>query len=114
MFTSGVPLSPLGSLKDRVLRDFMFKESRKSLKYQELQLAIALLNTTDDKARNAIQSIWKDLVRLELGFDVDIQVSEDKPESAWIAEYEHMKSMNVQIARKKGGGLEVTGLPTLR
>lgn len=110
MYFSGVTLSPLGSLKDRVMRDFMFMESRLALKRQELQMAIALLNSPNEKATSAIQGLWKDLAKMELGFNVEIEVSDTKPEDAWLREFEMVKKLKVQIARKKGGGLEVTGL----
>lgn len=107
---SGVEVPRLGSYRDSVLRNFMTNEASKSLKREQLTLAIALLNCSNDQARNVVKNIWKDLVKLELGYYSDeFSVEENERDQQMIAEYERMKTKAVTLTRT-GNGLTVSGL----
>lgn len=107
---SGVDIPRLGSYRDKVLRDFMVNEASRSLKKEQLTLAIALLNCSNDPARTVIKNIWKDLVKLELGYySDDFSVEQDEKEQQMIEEYERMKAKTVTLTRTRNG-LTVSGL----
>lgn len=112
MYTSGVEVPPLGSYKDRVLRKFMDLETQRKLKAEQLNLAVALLSCSTEKAKKSVTSIWKDLVSLEFGVydqEVDMKSSTDK---AWIEEFERMKANQIRLVRKNGS-LVVEGLKSI-
>lgn len=110
MQMSGVKVPRLGSYQDVTYRNFMTHETTRSLKREQLTLAIALLSCTDEKSKDAIKSLWKELVDLEFGITTDVKTKErDDLEKRMIAEYELMKSKTVRLVRT-GKGLTVTGL----
>lgn len=110
---SGVKLPALGSLKDRVLRDYQLHESRKKMKQQELQLCIALLNAGDESTKRALLAIWQDIAKLEYGVDADREDTSFLRDEAMRMEFENVRKLKVRLERTGAGkdaGLQVTGL----
>lgn len=113
MHFSGVKLPPLGSIKDRIYREFALRESKLSLKKQEMQFIIASLNCTEDANRTIIRAVWDDIANLELGFEMADTSSKLVEEHNWQNEYAAVKKLKVQITSKgsgPNGALVVTGL----
>lgn len=106
---SGVEIPPLGSFKDRTLRKFMTLESKRKLKSDELNLAIALLNCQDKAGQAAVNGIWKELAELEYGVGYELMDEKKNLERNWQAMYDRMQEMKVQLVRN-GTGLSVQGL----
>lgn len=106
---SGVEVPPLGSFKDKTLREFMTLESRRKLKSEELNLSIALLNCADKNASDTVNKIWKQLTELEFGVGSEVLEEKDNQEKVWQEMYAHMQKMDVRLARS-GDGLAVQGL----
>lgn len=106
---SGVEVPPLGSFKDKTLRRFMTLESKRKLKSDELNLAIALLNCSDKEGQNTVNGIWKELSELEFGLGFELLDEKKNLEKQWQGMYEQMQKMKVQLVRT-GNGLSVKGL----
>lgn len=106
---SGVEVPTLGSSKDRTLRKFMTLESKRKLKSDELNLAVALLNCSDKESQNRILKVWKELAELEYGVGYELLDERKIQEKDWMEAYERMKKMEVKLVRTDGG-LTVQGL----
>lgn len=85
-------------------------ETKRRLKGDQLTLAIAMLNCSNESAKDAVKGIWKDLLELEYGLPIsDTAEVEEDTAKRWLAEYEWMKSKEVKLTRS-ARGLAVTGL----
>lgn len=103
MFLEGIPLPPLGSVQDGVLRSVFVK--RKVRKLRETTLLILSQGSTKE-AQERVSSLFKEYFTEML----DREGIEQRDEAYWRAEYEHMKNELVNLQRKEDGGLKVTGL----
>lgn len=93
----------------------MLRESQKNLKMQELQLAIAMLNNGVDKNKPILEKLFRDISKLELGFELDSVPDKASTDSDWMKAYEEMKAMTVTMKAAEGreAGVVVSGLSHL-
>jgi len=110
MYTSGVKLPGLGSIKDKILRGFMEHETLRRLKSEQINWTIAALAAGPEN-KKILKELWDELVALEIGGESSQKtrkIAEDD-EVRWLAEYEAMKSRNVKLV-STNGKLSVEGL----
>lgn len=118
LHTSGVTLNKLGSIQDRVIRNYMVKEAQLEAKEAEFMMILAL--TTPSVApekrgewSKSIQKNWKDYLSLKF----NIEVPETTPEEELLKDYyDKVVSKLKPTIRKdrKTGKLNVTGLDQLK
>ena len=107
---SGVEVPRLGSYRDKVLRGFMEYEVQRSLKREQLNLAMALMSCSNDDSRELVKDIWTQLLELEFGIKTPVDKGRSDKDAQMIAEYERMKQKNVILSYSNKGGLTVSGL----
>lgn len=113
---SGVKLPRLGSLKDRIMRAHLTRESEKETKKTQL-LALLVTNSVDfDNQQSAsvwegkIKSLWNRYLALEYG----IELSVEKEKELEMLEYyqEFVKNLRPKL-HIEGGKAVVSGLDSL-
>lgn len=114
---SGVKLPKLGSLKDRVYREYLVKETQLEAKKGEVLMLMALTNPSiDDPKRrrewgSTIRKIWTQYVSLLL--NIEIPEKTDK-EIEMMEFYQNVvKPSKPKLFRDKTGSLRVSGLDQL-
>lgn len=118
LYTQGVKLPKLGTIQDRMLRQFLLKEAELEAKRVEFQMLTLLTNPTapDEESarrwRRKVTDIWRGYVSKL--FVVDIP-SEDQDEAKLKEFYlQNVKNSNVQLRRDSDTGeLIAIGASTL-
>lgn len=114
LHTSGVKLDKLGSLQDRVFREYMFKEAELESSKTEFLMYLALTNPTiEDNSKRAewskeINKSWKYYLSKLFVFDLP----KENPEEEALKEfYDRVVAKAKLTIRKdsKTGKLELTG-----
>lgn len=110
---SGIEVPKLGSLKDRVYRDYLTKENQLEAEKAKLLMLVALTNPTisdPNKARDwsgKVKKIWADYLALQ--FNTDMPVKNEK--EAQMAEYyENVVKHLKPVIEKSSSGYKVQGL----
>lgn len=114
LYTSGVKLTRLGSLHDRVIRQYLTKETELEAKKHEFSMLVALTNPSfdSDSKRDGwvktLQKSWNSF----LGKLFNVDVPETTSEEEALKEYYDrvVSKMNLAIRKDKRGGLTLEGL----
>jgi hypothetical protein len=122
LYTSGIEVPRLGSLKDRILRRFQMEESKKEIKKNSLLAFIAVHSPTFEDAGKAkewskrISTIWTEYSSLELGLEIieneDDNKEVDSVKAMTLAYTEFVKKLSPQLT-KENGRVVVKGLDAL-
>lgn len=115
---SGVKLPKLGTVKDRIYRDYLVKEAQLEAKKTEMVMLMALTNPTiQDPAKHrewasAIKEIWTQYLSLLL----NVEMPEHTKKEVEMLEYYQsvMKHSKLKLFKdKKTGKLQVSGIEKL-
>lgn len=118
LHTQGVKLPPLGSVQDRVLRQFAVKETELEAKRTEFAMLTLLTNPhiADDgrwrEWRGTVKDVWQQYVGLLFNMDVPKQSDKDKE----LLEYytNVVKKSELKMYKDKDTGkLKLLGVETL-
>lgn len=110
MYLSGIEVPKLGTVRDRVLRQYLTKESELESKKMQFQALIAMM-TMPKGGGDRIKKLWKEYLGLEFG--VEIPEHSDKE----IAMHEFYSGVVSKLKPKIGmvdGKLKVYGMDALR
>lgn len=119
LHTQGVKLPVLGSVQDRVFRQFALKESVLEAKRSEFQMLTLLTNpdiTEESKFnswRSTVGKVWKQYVGLLFNSEIE---DESKAESELLRYYTQVvKSSRLMMRKDKNSGdLILSGLDTVQ
>ena len=115
LYTQGVSLPKLGTIQDRVLRQFCTKQSELEAKRVEFQMLTLLTNPSigDDEAlsswRRRVSKMWTEYVSML--FTVDLPTEDDKDEALKEFYVSKVKKSQVKLRREDSTGeLIATGV----
>lgn len=118
LHTSGIKLSKVGSLQDRVIRSYMVKEAQLEAKRTEFTMLLAMTTPSiqQDKRQDWVKSIqenWKKYLS-DLFY---VEIPETTPEEEMLKEYYDRVVSKLKPSIKKDrktGKLEVSGLDQMK
>ncbi len=106
LHVSGVKVPKLGSIQDRVMRDFLTKQANKEIYKTKLLAQLAISNSKNKEASDEVMETWNNYVNLEAFLeDQSKQRVMDMQE-----EYAYWKTTKPKLRRTEKGGVEVVGL----
>jgi hypothetical protein len=118
LYTSGVKLPKLGSPQDRVLRNYLLKESQKEVaKTQLLAMMVAnVVQFSDNGAardwNDRVKKIWNGYLGLEYGLEIPEHTDQ---EVKMIEHYsKKVKHLKPKLTKGDKGQFIVTGLDALK
>jgi hypothetical protein len=105
---TGFKLSKLGSIQDRVIRDFMTKESEKESKKVQINAILAIQSLPEDDDR--VKKLWREYLGLEYG----IEIPENSDKEIEMMDYYQkvVKNLKPELSMKDGK-LMVSGLGSI-
>jgi hypothetical protein len=110
---SGVKVPKLGSLEDRILRQFLIKESEKEAKktYMLAMIAANSIQFTDQQAATEWEQKVKKIYNQYLGLEYGIEIPEHDERELQLLEYYQntVKKLRPKLVNE-GGKLTVFGL----
>ena len=108
LHVTGFKLPKLGTVQDRVIRQFLTKESEREIKKTQLLAIIAVqsLPAEDDR----VKKLWKEYLALEYG----LEIPEHSDQEMQMMEYYQkvVKHLKPQLSRKNGQ-LTVSGFGSI-
>ena len=104
----GIPVPPLGSPQDRILRTFLRRRAQKEV-YKNKLLAQYFTSAIANNApvSKELNSIWNDYVAMEFFCEED----KNNSEADMKLEYSLWSSVRPILTKNKKGAVVVTGLP---
>lgn len=118
LHTSGVKPSKLGSIQDRITRQYMLKETELEVSRSQFTMMMALTNPQFNDERGSkwagnIKKCWKEYLSLLFNLEVQEETDEEKVLKEY---YDQVVSKLRPVIRKdrKTGKLEVSGLDQMK
>lgn len=118
LYTSGVKMHKLGSPQDRVIRQYLVKESDKEI--AKTQLMAMLVSNSIPFANESASREWADRVKKVfssyMGLEYGIEIPEfSNKETEMIEHYQKkVKHLKPKLHRDKKGRFTVSGLDSLK
>jgi len=105
---SGVAVPKLGSLQDRLARQYLARRSDKEIaKYKLLAMAaVGVGGPNNDKWGKEVSSVFSNYVNLELFLEGEVE----KREMDMQKEFEYWKTIKPTVVKGKDGALSVKGI----
>ncbi|MCU1496042.1 MAG: hypothetical protein JWO62_3806 [Acidimicrobiaceae bacterium] len=114
---SGVKLPKLGTIQDRVYRDYMVKEAHLEAKKGEMMMLMALTNPSieDPNKRREWADTIKGLWTRYLSLLMNVEIPESTEKEIQMMEYYQtvVKPAKLRLFKDKDGNLNVSGLNQL-
>lgn len=114
---SGVKLPKLGSIQDRIYRDYLVKEAQLEAKKTEMVMLMTLTNPTiQDPAKyrewsGSIKGLWTQYLSMLLNVELP---EHTKKEVEMLEYYQNtMKHAKLKLSKDKAGKLKLSGLEKL-
>ena len=107
LYVSGVKVPKLGSLQDRILRNYLTKRASREVGKNKLLAQIATAVGGESKEwSSAISRIWSDYVNMEFF----LEGADDEREADMKNQFEYWTKVKPVIVKDKDGKLSVKGL----
>ncbi|HET8686715.1 MAG TPA: hypothetical protein VFM18_08630 [Methanosarcina sp.] len=113
----GVKLPPLGSIQDRIYRQYLVKEAQLEAKRTEFSMMTLLTNPqiSEDvrwkEWRGNVRDMWQQYVSMLFHLEVESQSSKDKESMDYYVNV--VKHSKLQMFRDRSGRLRLSGIDTL-
>lgn len=108
LYVSGVEVPKLGSLKDRMLRQYLARKANKEIALNKMlaQIASASGGPGNDAWHKSISSTFNNYVNMELYLEGEIEKRED----SMMQDFEYWKTVKPVAIIGKDGGLTIKGI----